>query len=548
MFLQLFLYFLSVKSILLRFKMFTSPLITLDFSLFADFYSLLFSAVVCFITVNVLVFAKYYIGFSHKSSYFKLLIIIFVASILLLINTSDIFILILGWDGLGIVSFFLIVYYQDSKRIYSGLFTLFVNRLGDSFMILSIVLLLYISPFTYSWVIVFSNYSHLKFFLLVFLLGTMTKSAIFPFSSWLPAAIAAPTPISALVHSSTLVTAGLYLIIRFSAVVIMFNEFCVFMVVVGLYTSLYAGLSALVEKDLKKLVALSTLRHLGFICTALFSGSLYLAFLHLIAHALFKSLLFISVGEIILLAHHSQDKRMITSSMLTSPHSSLFIVFSFANLVGLPFVSGFYSKDNILELIVNSFSSNLIVMVLYINVFLTFMYSINIFIRTFSFSNLLSYNIITQRDLLSSRFIGLLGLSRVFASRVVFWVFPITSVFFATIIIKLQPFILLLAALIFSIVTSFNPTMISSTISNYFYRILFLTPLLSNFTSSVFISNTSRIFKTLENGGLDYTLNLFPVHISLKVSNLVFLMINNFSVLYILGLYFSLRFLIPLIF
>jgi len=179
-------------------------------------------------------------------------------------------------------------------------------------------------------------------------------------------------------------------------------------------------MNALVEKDLKKLVALSTLSHLGFICVALFTGSLYLSFLHLIAHALFKSLLFMSVGEIILLSHHSQDKRLITSSYLTCSHSSLFIVFSFVNLVGMPFVGGFYSKDTILEMLLNSFTSNVLVLVVYLNVFLTFMYTLNIFVSIFSFSNLPRFNLVEYRKVSSSVFIGVLGLFGVFVSSVIF--------------------------------------------------------------------------------------------------------------------------------
>jgi len=198
------------------------------------------------------------------------------------------------------------------------------------------------------------------------------------------------------------------------------SDFSFVIVVLGLYTSLYAGLNALVEKDLKKLVALSTLSHLGFICVALFRGSLYLAFMHLIAHALFKSLLFMSVGEMILLSQHSQDKRIITSALLTSSHSSIFMVFSFVNLVGLPFVGGFYSKDNILEILLNSFTSNFLVFVIYLNVFLTFIYTLNIFTSVFSFSNIIRYNIVSYRSIVAPFFIGILGLSRVLVASLMF--------------------------------------------------------------------------------------------------------------------------------
>ena len=145
------------------------------------------------------------------------------------------------------------------------------------------------------------------------LLTFFTKSAIFPFSPWLPAAIAAPTPISSLVHSSTLVTAGLYLIIRNYPLVSGSRFSLSALSLLGVFTSLYAGLSSTVEPDLKKVVALSTLSHLGFILLALGLGQLQLAFFHLLIHAFFKSRLFISLGAIIVSRSHYQDSRFFSS-------------------------------------------------------------------------------------------------------------------------------------------------------------------------------------------------------------------------------------------
>ncbi len=125
----------------------------------------------------------------------------------------------------------------------------------------------------------------------------MTKSAIFPFSPWLPVAIRAPTPISALVHSSTLVTAGLYLMIRLESLIFISYDISLLILTLSVFTSFYAGVSSIYESDLKKLVALSTLSHLGFIGMALAIGSTSLAFFHLLVHALFKSLLFMGVGD-----------------------------------------------------------------------------------------------------------------------------------------------------------------------------------------------------------------------------------------------------------
>ena len=145
-------------------------------------------------------------------------------------------------------------------------------------------------------------------FLVTFLVLTfMTKRAIYPFSPWLPIAIAAPTPISALVHSSTLVTAGLYFIMRYRYVLYSSPQVMKYLFIASLFTSFYAGINTMFEVDLKKLIALSTLSHLGFIGIAFSIGLLYLRFFHLLVHALFKSLLFMTIGDIMINLNHSQD-------------------------------------------------------------------------------------------------------------------------------------------------------------------------------------------------------------------------------------------------
>jgi len=141
----------------------------------------------------------------------------------------------------------------------------------------------------------------------------------------LPAAIAAPTPISALVHSSTLVTAGLFLIMRFSYFFYSSVRLINVLVVISLFTSFYAGLNTIFEKDLKKLIALSTLRHLGFIGLAFSTGLLNLAFFHMLTHALFKSLLFITMGDIMINISHSQDIRYLSKGYLYTPFSSFIL-------------------------------------------------------------------------------------------------------------------------------------------------------------------------------------------------------------------------------
>lgn len=176
-------------------------------------------------------------------------------------------------------------------------------------------------------------------------LAAMTKRAQMPFSAWLPAAMAAPTPVSALVHSSTLVTAGVYLLIRFRNLLGVRN----ILFYVGVFTMFISGLGANFENDLKKIIALSTLSQLGLIIIILSLGFRELSFFHLLAHALFKSLLFLCAGVFIHSIGDIQDIRQLGGVSISCPVSSFYFVAASLALCGFPFLAGFYSKDLILE-------------------------------------------------------------------------------------------------------------------------------------------------------------------------------------------------------
>lgn len=217
------------------------------------------------------------------------------------------------------------------------------------------------------------------------MLAAMTKRAQIPFSSWLPLAIAAPTPVSSLVHSSTLVTAGVYLIIRFNRL-IMDREVHSWLIVVSVITMIISGLVANFEFDLKKIIALSTLRQLGFIMIVLSVGFTFLGVFHLLMHAVFKSLLFICAGCVIHIFKGNQDIRFYGNLGRGIPLLVIRFVVSILSIMGFPFLAGFYSKDVIMEVIyrvqINLFLVRLIVM----SISLTVIYSLRLCYYLF-FSN-----------------------------------------------------------------------------------------------------------------------------------------------------------------
>lgn len=213
--------------------------------------------------------------------------------------------------------------------------------------------------------------------LIVFLVAAAacTKRAQIPFSSWLPAAMAAPTPVSALVHSSTLVTAGVYLIIRFSYIITR-RDVRAWLFLLGALTIVMAGLAAIGEIDMKKIIALSTLRQLGVIILTLGAGSPKMAFFHLLSHAYFKAILFMCAGSLIHTMREYQDIRTIRAG--ESASVKVLAVAGVANLrlSGLPFITGFYSKDLILEAVLMQGHSALSVGFLALGTILTVAYRV----------------------------------------------------------------------------------------------------------------------------------------------------------------------------
>jgi len=258
------------------------------------------------------------------------------------------------------------------------------------------------------------------------MIAAITKSAQIPFSAWLPAAIAAPTPVSSLVHSSTLVTAGVYLLIRFRGVL----RINYFLFLVAVLTILMSGLGANYEIDLKKVIALSTLSQLGVIIMVLSIGMPELAYFHLLGHALFKSLLFLCAGFFIHSFFDCQDIRFLRSLIIGAPITSIFFLGSRISLCGFPFMTGFYSKDVILEFFFIRRMNLFIIGIVYLATILTLIYSFRLIL--FSFIGSLSFKVIFNYQDDSEMFIPIsfLFLFSTLGGSILFWLFfPGTFIF-----------------------------------------------------------------------------------------------------------------------
>lgn len=316
-------------------------------------------------------------------SRFALLVLSFVIRIRLLILSPNLVRLLLGWDGLGVTSYLLVCYYSSEKRFNARMVTALTNRIGDVLILLIIAVMCRLGLFNYGLVRC-SNLSEIgSIFVLVFV-AAMTKRAQIPFSAWLPAAMAAPTPVSALVHSSTLVTAGVYLLFRYNYTIVM-RGWASTILWVGLLTITIAGASAIFELDIKKVIALSTLSQLGVIFFRLGLGQPFLTFFHLISHAYFKAMLFIAAGAMIHSVKDYQDLRKVGSRSLNKPLLGSVILIANISLCGIPFLSGFYSKDLILEIIIINSQGLFLFITSILATILTILYSCRLTLSLFRF-------------------------------------------------------------------------------------------------------------------------------------------------------------------
>nr|YP_010401801.1 NADH dehydrogenase subunit 5 [Buccinum tsubai]UQV24978.1 NADH dehydrogenase subunit 5 [Buccinum tsubai] len=359
-------------NIILEWSIFQMSSCTMTFMFILDPISLSFSNIVCLISGCVMLFSSSYMSHDPFLKRFVWLVMLFVLSMNLLVFIPSLPALLLGWDGLGIVSFALVIYYQNMKSLGAGMVTVLANRIGDVMILISIGLLVLQGH----WAII----SMWDFYLtswvaLTITLAAMTKSAQIPFSSWLPAAMAAPTPVSALVHSSTLVTAGIFLIIRFFPFLDSISGFKPALLFISVLTLLMAGIGANYENDLKKIIALSTLSQLGVMMMSLGLGMPYLALFHLYTHALFKALLFLCAGMFIHNSSNTQDIRHMGMLFSQAPLTTACMNIANLSLCGAPFLSGFYSKDLILELSLSNPTSFLMVLLIFLATGMTAAYS-----------------------------------------------------------------------------------------------------------------------------------------------------------------------------
>jgi NADH-quinone oxidoreductase subunit L len=338
---------------------------TFEIGFLIDRLSAMMMVVVTFVSLMVHI---YTIGYMHEDkgyARFFSYISLFTFSMLMLVMSNNFMQLFFGWEAVGLVSYLLIgFWYTRPTAIYANLKAFLVNRVGDFGFLLGIGLVLFHFG-SLDYAAVFSvapqmadvqinlignaQWSLMTVTCILLFIGAMGKSAQVPLHVWLPDSMEGPTPISALIHAATMVTAGIFMVARMSPLFELSSTALSFVMIIGSITALFMGFLGIIQNDIKRVVAYSTLSQLGYMTVALGASAYSVAIFHLMTHAFFKALLFLGAGSVIMGMHHDQDIRNMGNLKKYMPVTWITSLIGSLALIGTPFLSGFYSKDSIIE-------------------------------------------------------------------------------------------------------------------------------------------------------------------------------------------------------
>lgn len=352
-----------------------------------DQYFLVFLTVALIVTWSIIEFSYYYMSEDPKSTAFFRLLTIFLLNMLILTCSNRLFLIFLGWEGVGFLSFLLISWWTTRKDARgAALEAVIYNRIGDIGLILFMALsILLFNSWNLKEIIRQNNpYSPLlPFMLFGLVLAAAGKSAQFGLHPWLPAAMEGPTPVSALLHRSTMVVAGVFLLIRSESLFSKTPSAQTVVLLLGGITALFAASTAITQHDIKKIIAYSTTRQLGLMVTSIGLGQPLLALFHICTHAFFKAMLFLCSGRVIHSLRDEQDLRKMSGLSNLLPVTSACLILGRLALMGTPFLAGFYSKDLILEAAGASLAKSLGLLLRLIATLLTAVYRFRIILFCF---------------------------------------------------------------------------------------------------------------------------------------------------------------------
>ncbi|RZT42675.1 NADH-quinone oxidoreductase subunit L [Cupriavidus agavae] len=370
----------------------------LEVGFLVDSLTAMMMVVVTFVSLMVHIYTVGYMEGDPGYNRFFAYISLFTFSMLMLVMSNNFLQLFFGWEAVGLVSYLLIgFWYTRPTAIFANMKAFLVNRVGDFGFILGIGLLLaYSGSMNYTDVfaqreqlaaVIFPGTDWLMITVacICLFIGAMGKSAQFPLHVWLPDSMEGPTPISALIHAATMVTAGIFMVSRMSPLFELSDTALSFILVIGAITALFMGFLGIIQNDIKRVVAYSTLSQLGYMTVALGASAYSVAVFHLMTHAFFKALLFLGAGSVIIGMHHDQDIRNMGGLRKYMPITWITSLVGSLALIGTPFFSGFYSKDSIIEAVAESHlaGSGFAYFAVLAGVFVTAFYSFRMYFLVF---------------------------------------------------------------------------------------------------------------------------------------------------------------------
>ncbi len=370
----------------------------LEVGFLVDSLTAMMMVVVTFVSLMVHIYTIGYMADDDGYQRFFSYISLFTFSMLMLVMSNNFLQLFFGWEAVGLVSYLLIgFYFTRESAIYANMKAFLVNRVGDFGFLLGIGLLLaYGGSMNYGEVFAKRNalaamhfpgtdWGLLTVACICLFIGAMGKSAQFPLHVWLPDSMEGPTPISALIHAATMVTAGIFMVTRMSPLFELSDAALSFITVIGAITALFMGFLGIIQNDIKRVVAYSTLSQLGYMTVALGVSAYPVAVFHLMTHAFFKALLFLGAGSVIIGMHHDQDIRNMGGLRKYMPITWITSLIGSLALIGTPFFSGFYSKDSIIEAVKLSHlpGSGFAYFAVVASVFVTALYSFRMYFLVF---------------------------------------------------------------------------------------------------------------------------------------------------------------------
>nr|YP_010472530.1 NADH dehydrogenase subunit 5 [Harpalus griseus]UVG42154.1 NADH dehydrogenase subunit 5 [Harpalus griseus] len=538
-FLSMILFFFSLKFLLLDYTLFLEwELLSLNsnsivMGILFDWMSLMFMSFVLFISSMVVFYSNQYMEGDLNINRFVILVLMFVFSMMLLIISPNLISILLGWDGLGLVSYCLVIYYQNIKSYNAGMVTALMNRVGDVMLLIAISWMLNYGSWNYIFYLDYmKNDKYMQVIGLLIVVAGMTKSAQIPFSSWLPAAMAAPTPVSALVHSSTLVTAGVYLLIRFN--LILNENLSMFLLLISTLTMFMAGLGANFEFDLKKIIALSTLSQLGLMMSILSMGNYKLAFFHLLTHALFKALLFMCAGAIIHNLKDMQDIRFMGNLMIHMPLTCICMNIANLALCGMPFLAGFYSKDLILEIVCMNYVNIFIFLLFFISTGLTVCYTLRLTYYSITGDyNFYSFHSLNDEGWIMLKSMLMMVILVIFMGSMLSWlIFPTPIMICLPIELKILVLVVsFIGAWIGYETSKFSLSWLSNSLKfynyTYFFGFMWFMPNISTFTMNYMpLIMSYKLYKSFDQGWNEY-FGGQGMYMNMKKNSMFFQFIQN---------------------